>query len=401
MVRARAIAARVAFCCAFASAASIVVSIAVSQIFLVLGVAALLFSDLPLRMPPLRLPLALFILLTFIAVLSSPDPAAGLPQIRKLFVFAILPLVASTFLDTRPIRWLLYSWAGLCSLSALRGIGQYLSRRQVALRDGANTYDFFLDDRITGFSGHWMTFGGVQMIVVVLLAALLLFSRRRADRLLAALCLPLLGLALALSLTRSIFLLGAPLGLLYLAWCWKPKALLALPALALIAWFAVPFQVRERAISVLQPHGQVDSNSRRAIMRRTGWQMVKAHPWLGLGPEQIKPQFQRYVPAGVPRPLPPGWYGHLHNVYLQYAAERGVPALLCMMWFLAAVVRLNLRSPAGCPEHKFLYHGAIATVLAVLAEGFFEYNLGDSEVLTMFLTVVAASYVASEAKPCE
>jgi hypothetical protein len=31
-----------------------------------------------------------------------------------------------------------------------------------------------------------------------------------------------------------------------------------------------------------------------------------------------------------------------------------------------------------------------------MAEGFFEYNLGDSEVLTMFLVVVACGYLALE-----
>jgi hypothetical protein len=31
-----------------------------------------------------------------------------------------------------------------------------------------------------------------------------------------------------------------------------------------------------------------------------------------------------------------------------------------------------------------------------LAEGFAEYNLGDSEVLTLFLAVVAFGYIASE-----
>jgi hypothetical protein len=31
---------------------------------------------------------------------------------------------------------------------------------------------------------------------------------------------------------------------------------------------------------------------------------------------------------------------------------------------------------------------------AVLAEGFFEYNLGDSEVLTMFLAALTCGYIA-------
>jgi putative inorganic carbon (hco3(-)) transporter len=50
--------------------------------------------------------------------------------------------------------------------------------------------------------------------------------------------------------------------------------------------------------------------------------------------------------------------------------------------------------PPGRSDERFLLHGAIAVILATLAEGFFEYNLGDSEVLTMFLVVVACAYQA-------
>ncbi len=44
-----------------------------------------------------------------------------------------------------------------------------------------------------------------------------------------------------------------------------------------------------------------------------------------------------------------------------------------------------------------MLHGAIAAILAIFAEGFAEYNLGDSEVLTLFLAVVAFGYIAKEA----
>ena len=41
-------------------------------------------------------------------------------------------------------------------------------------------------------------------------------------------------------------------------------------------------------------------------------------------------------------------------------------------------------------------HGSIAALLALLVEGFFEHNLGDSEVLSMFWVVVAWGYRAWE-----
>src|ERR1022692_282812 len=77
---------RATFYLAFGSAASILFSIAISQILLGLSLASLLLSGQPLRFPPLRAPLALFFGITAIAVLASGDPRAGTPQIRKFFV---------------------------------------------------------------------------------------------------------------------------------------------------------------------------------------------------------------------------------------------------------------------------------------------------------------------------
>jgi putative inorganic carbon (HCO3(-)) transporter len=199
-------------------------------------------------------------------------------------------------------------------------------------------------------------------------------------------------------LTRSIFLLGMPIGALYLIWNWKKRMLVAVPVLALLIALCAPYELRERIKSVFQPHPDWDSNQRHLIMARTGWEMIKAHPWFGVGPEQVGVQFLKYVPEDVPRPLPKGWYGHLHNVYVQYAAERGIPALIAILWFLGKALydfRRALRTGKQSGQARFALHGAIASILAVLAEGFFEHNLGDSEVLTMVLVVIAFGYVAA------
>ena len=392
--------ARAAFCLTFASAALILFSIALSQTLMALALAALLLSGERFWLPPLKAPLAAIFITTLIALAFSPDPYGGIPQIRKFYVFAILLLITSTFKTMGQARALLAVWATVATLSAFVGLAQYLERRHEAVVENANNYDFFLDDRIRGFAGHWMTFGGEQMIVLLMLGSLILFGVWRWNRMAAMILVPLLWASIVLSLTRSIFLLGVPVGMLYLLWRWNRWAVIALPLLAAAAILLAPFQVRERVVSVVRPHGDVDSNSHRAVTRLVGWKMVQAHPWFGLGPEQIKPQFNRYVPPSVPRPLPHGWYGHLHNIYLQYAAERGIPGLLAILWFVGKALldfarALRGRLPRGAP---FLLHGAIAVILAILAEGFFEYNLGDSEVLTMFLAVIGLAYACTRAR---
>jgi O-antigen ligase len=100
------------------------------------------------------------------------------------------------------------------------------------------------------------------------------------------------------------------------------------------------------------------------------------------------------VPEDVPRPLPEGWYGHLHNIYLQYAAERGIPTMLCMMWFLIKILTDSARALRRKPgsEHRYFHHATIAATIAIMVSGLFEMNLGDTEVLTLYLAIVACNY---------
>ena len=381
---------------AFGAAASILLSIAVSQVLLGIGILALLVSQKRLRFPSILLPLALFFAATVIADLLSGDPLKGMPQIRKFFVFGIVVVIYNTFQSISQIRTLVLAWAGIATLSAGFALSQFARRFHDAIQLHADVYDYVLDGRITGFASHWMTYGGEQMIVLLLLLALLLFAPRGAWKIFGWAAAAIIWTAIVLGLTRSIFLAAVPAGVLILAWNYKRWLVYAAPAVALAMLLAAPPHIQDRVFSVFRPHGDVDSNSRRTIMARTGLRMIAAHPVFGIGPEQIQPQFLAYLPADVAQPLPKGWYGHLHNVYLQYAAERGLPALACMVWIIwkmAQDFRKALKMPAR-PDAHFIWLGALAVIAAILAEGFFEYNLGDSEVLTMFLATMTCGYVA-------
>jgi O-antigen ligase len=383
----------------FASAVTILVSIAASQILLALALAALLLSGGRMRLPRIWLPLGLFLLGTLISLALSPDPTAGLPQVRKIFVYTILLLVFSTMRETRIIRWLFLCWAGAGAIISLRGCVQFAHKVQEAHAAGRSFYDYYIGERITGFMSHWMTFGGQEMIAFLMTAAFLFFAcihRKRAW--IWLMCALLMAVALLLGFTRSIWLASAGAGV-YLMWFWKRWLAVILPVALLLIAFGAPGSIRERFASMLKP-GKVDSNQHRIVTWRTGLEMIRAHPWFGLGPEEVKLQFNNYVPADIPRPLPEGWYGHLHNIYLQYAAERGIPTMLMMLWLLGQVLydclRRVWRLPPGRTDLKFVLHGAVAVVIAAMIEGCFEYNLGDSEVLTMFLVVVGCAYAAME-----
>ena len=393
----------------FGSAASIMFSIAVSQILLGLALAALFFSGDPLRLPRIKLPLALFILGTLLSWAFSPAPLmVGYPQVRKFLVFSELLIVFSTLRDIMVVRWLFLTWAGIGSISAVRGFVQFAAKIHQAHQSGVHGlgrdfYNYYVSERITGFTSHWNTYSAEEMFALIMLGAFLFFAPGARKRswvwILSAV---LMSFAVLLGETRAIWLCTAGAGL-YLVWFWKRRLVLLVPVVVVLAFVVSPPAIRERFTSILQPR-EVDSNRFRIVSWRTGIRMIEKHPLLGLGPEEVNrlvnPHFDDYIPADIPRPLPSGWYGHMHNIYIQYAAERGIPTMLVMMWMLIRILVdfwRGLRAlPPGLSDRRFLLQGGIAVVLATMGEGVVEYNLGDTEVLTMFLVVVACGYLALE-----
>jgi putative inorganic carbon (HCO3(-)) transporter len=383
---------------AFSSAVAIMFGIAPAQILLALAFAALLASGEKLRLPPIKLPLALWMLGTVISLAFSDDPAAGLPQIRKFYVFLELLVVFSLVRSYRMIRWLFLTWAGIGALTAIRGCVQFAEKVADAHRLGKNFYDFYVGERITGFTSHWNTYSAEEMFALIMLTALLFFYAPVRRLWLWVVCGGLMALAIVLGETRGIWIALA-VAVLYLCWFWKRWVVAAAPLVVLLAIAISPGAIRERFTSIFKPK-TVDSNEFRVVTRRIGIEMIKRHPLLGVGPERVKATFDQYVPPDIARPLPSGWYGHLHNIYLHYAAERGIPTMLMLMWMLIKILvdfwRGLRRLPPGPCDQRYLLHGGIAVVLATMVEGVVELNLGDSEVLTMFLVVVACGYLALE-----
>ena len=82
---------------------------------------------------------------------------------------------------------------------------------------------------------------------------------------------------------------------------------------------------------------------------------------------------------------------HLHNVPVQIAAERGLPALAAWLCFIA-VASIDLTRLLRRSRHKCLPAAALAAIAGMLAAGLFEYNFGDSEFLMLFLVLITLPY---------
>ena len=371
-----------------------VVTIAGFEIVLGAAIVAMIVMRVKPTWPPIWLPISLFVLGTVISWLASGDLRGGFPQIKKFYVYAMVFVVASTFRNVAQIRWLALAWAAAASASAGFGLYQFYDKYEDAVEKHQNFYDSYVADRITGFLDHWMTFSGEMMMALLIIGSVVFFCRDRrwVPWLIAAGAL--IGAALVAAETRTMWA-GAACGGIYLLWFWRRWTVIALPVIAGILLLVNPFGIGDRERSLFYPHGDEDSNEHRSVIHRIGWEIIKAHPWLGVGPEQVGKVYKNYVPADVKK-LPTGYYQHLHNVYIHYAAERGVPTMLMLVWMLLRALYDFIRGLKRLPpdsDARWVLHMGIAVIIAIMIAAWEEVNLGTSVVLAMFLAVVGCGYV--------
>lgn len=383
MVRERSFQASV-FLLALANVA-VLFSIAASQILLGLSLAAFLLAGRRPEFPPLWPPLAAYMGWTLVSLLLAASPALGLPQVRKFYIFFILLLgysVLGHFRHSDLLAKLLFAAA---SLAAVVGVVEFVSAYFRLRNESLGFYSAYVLGRITGFMGHWMTFSGQEMLVLMLLVAWLVSGRRQVWAWAAA---GAIVVVLLLAFTRGVWL-GCLAGIVYLLWRKHRRWLVALPAAGLLLYLVSPawLQMRARSIFTNQDDNSVQA---RLLMWRAGLAMVWDRPVLGVGPDGVKYEFERYRPDAY---KPPAWYGHLHSNYLQIAAERGLPGLAAFLWLMVVALRDQLGlARRGTPSRGYLAHGAAAATIALLVSGFFEYNFGDSEVAMLWLFLLSQGY---------
>jgi len=398
------------------SALTFLISLAASQAML--GASALCYSihllrDRPeVHFPPIKLPLALFCLGTVLSVFNAENPDVGWFAVRKLVLFTILLLGANLVISGKHLDFL---FRGLFLESAVAGLvatGQFVVQYRAARAlHPEHLYASMTSDRITGFMGHWMNFGGQQMLVFAALSAFLLFGLRRGAgatgiresgggigessqpslwRPLGWLVWMVVVVSIVLNFTRGVWL-GCFVASLYLVARWKPRWLLLLPALIVIGYFAAPSLVRHR-IEVLRHPESDPALSIRFEMWHVAGRMIREHPWLGVGPNNIEQVYALYLPAG--KSPEPGYHSHLHNNFFQFGAERGLPVLAAWVWMMGALGWHFWRRRGKLRDRRWIADAAFAGWLALMVEGCFEFNFGTSPVLMLFLFIAATPSAA-------
>jgi O-antigen ligase len=366
----------VAFASMLAFAASTQFSIFAAQCLLtltgVLWLAIVRRNRERIEVPRMFWPLLAYAAWTLVAAAFSVEPEVSFLDSKQLLLFIIVPIAYRLFQGGRSLT-VVDVVITVGALHAAYGVIQY----------GILNYDA-LDRRVQGLLGHYMTYSGVIMLVSCTAVARVIF--RKEDRSWPVALLPALLVALALTMSRNAWVGAcAGIGLLFLLRDFRLLGLLPVAAALFLAFAPAPMTDRlYSTFSLTDP-----SNRDRLAMVESGLRMIKKDPLTGMGPDAVRLVYPVYRPSWAEKQLNP----HLHNVPVQIAAERGLPALAAWIWFVVVLARDFARKYRSSPLPSLPAAG-LANLVAMLAAGMFEYNFGDSEFLMLFLVLVTLPYAA-------
>jgi O-antigen ligase len=363
--------------------ASLQISIAAANILLVATLLtwAVMLTRTRTRpgWPPFFPALAAYAGITLLASAFSFDPLESVIDSKQLLLFLLVPAVYDIARGSRATT-VVDVIVTVGAASAAFGIVQY----------GMLHYDN-LGQRPQGALTHYMTYSGVLMLVLCAVVARLVFGTR--DRVWPALVMPALVVALSLTFTRSAWV-GAcvAVGLLFVLKDFRFTAIL--PVLVAVLFAVAPDRVTSRMLSVFDL--QDPTNRDRVAMLATGVAMIRADPLTGVGPNMVPRVYAEYRDANAVEVVNP----HLHNVPMQIAAERGLPALLIWLAFIGQTIAHLFRQfrdsvGSSLAVHRTLAATGMAALAAMLAAGLFEYNFGDSEFLMLLLVLITLPFSAA------
>jgi len=247
--------------------------------------------------------------------------------------------------------------------------------------------------RVSGLLIDPNHFAGELALVTPLVLALGIVSRRRWIAVLAAVAAAAFSIAIVATLSRSGWL-GLLAGLLVLGML-LPGHRLKLGALLVAAVAVILVAGLVPAIADrLGPHatGPFEMLASRWRVWTAAIAMIGDHPIFGVGIGN----FQNVYPAYGVRPVSAP---HAHNLFLNLAAERGLPALVAFALVLAVLLRTlhHAWAAARTPAGKALVAGFSASLVAFLVHSLLDVSYVEETVLLLFWVVIGVSAVLPRA----
>lgn len=330
------------------------------------------------RLPPLSIPVILYVITVLISFAMSPDQSNGLPILRSVVTGALLFFVIASIIRTTRAVQLSLAGASLGGLLT-GGLATFQHATGASSGIGFITSTGELVGRATGGFAHPNQLAGYLVLLVPLAVAGALVDRRFRPLHLAALMLELGGIYASYS--RGAWLAVAVLPFLLLR---GRSVLLLVPAVTVALLVGVPPIMQERFATGDSGGGELAG---RVDIWSTASSIWIEQPVLGSGLGSFPARYSEIRVIGKQflentAFLPPP---HAHNLGLQLLAEQGVvgAASFIMLLGAAAVSALRLRQAVG-RGHSILAAGLLSALVAFLVHNAFDVTLLENTGVQFF-----------------
>jgi putative inorganic carbon (HCO3(-)) transporter len=255
-----------------------------------------------------------------------------------------LILITMSVVDTLGrLRWTILTLVGSYAFASL-----YLIREW---QWGHNLYSNFRPGWMVGDSNY---FSACAIFAIVLAFHLMQGRRPRWERVYCIVCLLLMLLAVTFCASRGGFL-GLITAALFLVWRSKHRTrnLVLMSALVLPLSVALPISPLHRLLNPSTDYGSTQSHLEAW---KAGLQMIEAHPIAGIGLGNFKLLMPSYTSPEANIRVDTV----AHNMFIEVAAELGLPALLIFLGIFCFTYRTLARLRRSSSTHPLIRETASA-----------------------------------------
>ena len=296
-------------------------------------------AEFKFRQLPFDVPAALFILLSALSIMVSPDKGFSFYNWYNLVGVYVLTyfVVGQNLRSVQQVKELLVVTAMAAILVVFYGFYQFIFGIDISAMKWVDG-DAFPELRKRVFS-TWENpniLAGYLDVIICLVFGLFIKADSQKKKLVLGVMLAAGAACLAMTYARGACLVIAVIFAVYgMFKDWR--VLLACVAVA-VGLLVVDPVLYERLSSVFT---KVDTSSE---MRLAFWEstvaMIQDHPFLGIGWGaywMVYPEYDFYLQGADIRIV------HAHNWYLNYAAEIGIPGMLSFVWLFFGSLFLTLQ----------------------------------------------------------
>jgi len=352
------------------------IAVSFALLFWVLRVLAM--KRLHLVRTPLNIPIAAFLAVAALGVITAVDFRHSLKGYMTLGWMSIFFLTANNVKDVTRFRKLIRLLISITTIAGAYGIFQHLTR-----------IDFFGNvkylhpslPRSTGFFNAPLTFGNYILLVLPMVIGLSSYSKKGREKRWLQLSSLIILTAIVFSYGRGVWL-GLIGGLIFMAILRSKRFLVyVVTGVIVCSLFLAAFPSSKFAQRVLGTFKSERPVGDRIYFLEGGLKIIRDYPITGVGWEGFRKVYPRYRPA---EGRESGC--NAHNNFLDVAVDGGLLGLGIFLWLLLTIYKVGFQIFQRLDDGYFkgIAWGFLGSFTAFLIAGLSQYNFGDSEVVMLF-----------------